>query len=662
MSADWLLDGVSVYTEGNAERKLLHEVHASFQAGKITLLIGKNGAGKSTLLETMAGLRAVRDGSIRLGEDSLWQPHRRNKRLNRDVLLRLGISMQHSESQWFAATVREEFQYSLKPYALDKATAAQRINRSLANVGLEEAVLERDPWTLSGGQQRRLSLACLLACEPEWLLLDEPTAGLDAAGISRLCAVLQAHRAAGRGAVVATHDLDALLPLADALAVVSGGAVREAAAAAAALSHAAAAPQALRALAELRAAGAAVPPETAPREGAPWPAPREIAAALAAAMLAKPACARAAVSAAVVQPVSTAPVPQAAGMQLASAAPAPQDAGMQLASAAPAPQDAGMQLVSVSPPFGADEQAAAADDSQMTSSVITASAGGLRSHSYEPQSESWAITTPAEGFRSHNHNPQSESSAIPTPAGALRSHSYDPRALIAVYFLLAAGIFTQRTLLETGIAAGLILPLLVPFRAFLKPWTGMIRAYAVLIVIFCVIGGISLSPLSFDGEKALPILIRFSKLLLIMLIGMPMLKLMSPMRLQRAIEQTFDWLSRLHVPIHSFALLVTLIFRFIPLLMGEWERFAKLAHARGKAVTPVKSVPVRMLRAILIPYVRSMLRMAEQMADALEARGFGYTKRKPVYGFRLRVGGLDVKLLGVAALASVLLFLIAFFL
>jgi energy-coupling factor transport system ATP-binding protein len=69
-----------------------------------------------------------------------------------------------------------------------------------------------------------------------------------------------------------------------------------------------------------------------------------------------------------------------------------------------------------------------------------------------------------------------------------------------------------------------------------------------------------------------------------------------------------------------------------------------------------------MLHAILIPYVRSMLRMAEQMADALEARGFGYAKRKPVYGFRLRVGRSDVMLLCIAVLTSLILFLLAFIL
>ncbi len=244
----------------------------------------------------------------------------------------------------------------------------------------------------------------------------------------------------------------------------------------------------------------------------------------------------------------------------------------------------------------------------------------------------------------------------------LRSDRFDPRALVLVYLFLSASVLAQKTALELSLAALVTLLLLVPFRALIWPWLRVIRAYVMMILIFCVIGGVEFGPLSFDWDKVWPIAIKFGKLLLIMLIGMPMLKLMTPYRLQRAIEQTFGWLNRLRVPIHSFALIVTLIFRFIPLLTGEWERFAKLAHARGKAVTPLRTVPFNMLLSVLIPYMRSMLRLAEQMADALEARGFGYPKRKPAYGFRLRFGLPDVYLLSIAAGSGILLFVLAFLL
>ncbi|WP_139998500.1 ATP-binding cassette domain-containing protein [Paenibacillus paridis] len=563
MGADWKLSGVNVYAQSSAAQKqLLHEVNHTFKAGEITLLVGRNGAGKSTLLETMAGLHSIHRGSIRMGNESIWIKRGRKDRLNPEVTLKLGLAMQNAQSQWFAASVREELRYSLKPYQVGDAAAEARMERALNEAGLPPEILTQDPWTLSGGQQRRLSLACLLACEPEWLLLDEPTAGLDAVGIQRLCAVLAAHRASGRGAVVATHDLDALLPLADAVAVVSGGTVR-AAAAAAAMKHAAAAPQALRVLAELHAEAALPPLELAlaPERsgGAPWPAASEVAAALALALEHR-----------------TAEHTQVA---------VPED------SSSPKQK------------FLADKEDA--KESELPKKAINQSSG-------------------------------------------MRSDRFDPRALILSYLVLAASIFMQQSGLELLLAGIATVLLLIPFRAFIRPWIGILRAYAIMIMIFCVVGGIGLDPLSFDAGKAWPIVLRFGKLFLIMMLGMPLLNLMTPYRLQRAIEQTFGWLGKLGVPIHSFALIVTLIFRFIPLLTGEWERFAKLAHARGKADTPLRKVPLKNVHAVLIPYVRSILRLAEQMSDALEARGFGYKKGKPVYAFRLRFDRSDAWLLSIA--------------
>lgn len=563
MGADWTLKEVSVVTDGPERKTLLENVNMRFEAGKITLLVGRNGSGKSTLLETLAGLREVRSGEIKLGDEPLWIRKGRRRRLDAAVSLKFGLSMQHSESQWFLSTVRAELLYSMKPYKVTAEEAKRRIERAIASAGLDAELLARDPWTLSGGQQRRLSLACLLACDPEWLLLDEPTAGLDAVGIRSLCAVLEAHRAAGRGAVVVTHDLDALLPLADAVAVVEDGNVREAAPAAAAHAHAAAAPEALRALAALRGAAALPPQEPAApaRSGeAPWPSPREAAAA-AAEQLARRNSGRA-------EPLAAAAV------------------------------------AAHSPPVAA--QAAAA------------------------------------------------------PSGlSPRADTFDPRALVAAYLLLASSLLAQRSLAALALAACVTALLLMPFRQLLYRWEGVIRAYAYFIVIIGVISGIQFRPFTIEWSSAEPTVLRLSQLLVVMLLGMPMLQLVTPLRLQRSIQQTFGWMARLHIPIHSFALLVTLIFRFIPLLAGEWERFAKLAHARGKAVTPLRSVPVKMLYAVIIPYIRSIVRLAEQMADALEARGFGLTRQKPTYGFRLRLGKSDFILLTVALLASAIQLIIA---
>ncbi|MWC26481.1 ABC transporter ATP-binding protein, partial [Paenibacillus sp. MMS18-CY102] len=302
MEASWHIHELHAHVNGH---HILRGAAATFAPGTITLVIGHNGAGKSTFLETMAGLRYPSSGSILLGEQSLW----RGKKLNRLLLLHAGVAVQQSASQWFLPTVEAEFRYTLKPYRAENGVDAgrQAMASALSTVGLPVELLSQDPRTLSGGQQKRLALAMLLVTKVRWLLLDEPTAGLDMDGTRQLCRALEAHRAAGGGAVIVTHDLEALLPLADAVIVidngvasatmtpsawaaqaVGGGAEASSvgatcsgaepsghvgASAGSATARPRVLPLPLQAAAQLRAAGFAVP------AGAPWAPPQALAAA-----------------------------------------------------------------------------------------------------------------------------------------------------------------------------------------------------------------------------------------------------------------------------------------------------------------------------------------------------------------------------------------------
>ncbi|MFC4775307.1 ATP-binding cassette domain-containing protein [Paenibacillus sp. GCM10023252] len=618
------IQGLSVHVNGDQKALLLQDINVEFQRGHLTLVIGHNGSGKSTLLESIAGLRALESGLIHIGDELLWKKSirrtMRRTKLNRAALLQVGIALQHSESQWFTSTVRQELQYSLRPYkkGITEDDYAARVSESLQAVGLPEELLERDPWTLSGGQQRRLALACLLACRPQWLLLDEPTAGLDAEGISRLCAILAAHKAAGRGAVVVTHDAGALLPLADEVVVLSDGRIREAAPAAqwaAAHAHGATAPQALRTLALLRRAGlAAEPPgvaagsDSGPGAGM-WPAPQEL---------------------------------TGAGMW-----PSPQELAAALAGAGlrPAPQ-----RLAAEPPG-----VAAGSDSGRTSQRQSAVPPGAASRSEAP-----ALAGSDNDVRQASSD--SVSDAMPAPHyEPPRWLRYDPRAILLSYLIVAAGIVMQNSWWGAAVAAGVTGVILIPIRSLLYPWRAVIRGYLTFMLMIALVGGIGKGRagqlLSFDWRGAADTLHNVGLLWLVMLIGLPMMNLLSPLRVQRALEQTFGWTARLRVPISSIALTVTLLFRFIPLLSGEWVRFSRIARARGKSTAALGSVPPSMLRMILIPYLRSILRLAEQMADALEARGFGRTDVKPTRGFVVRIGTRDIWLLAAAAILFSMLFL-----
>ncbi|MHA6484315.1 ATP-binding cassette domain-containing protein [Paenibacillus sp. strain BS8-2] len=529
MSAkSWSLQDVTVMTEDRST-VLLHHLNAEFHTGEITLIIGSNGAGKSTLLETIAGLRKLASGHIRLGEYPLWLPKRR-RILNLDVLLHLGIAMQQSESQWFAANAREELLYSMKPFQIkDGVEQERRIKSALDTIGLPLSILGQDPWTLSGGQQRRLSLACLLTCEPDWLLLDEPTAGLDASGRAALCSMLTSHRDSGRGAIIVTHDLDTLLPIANKVMIVENGCLRDA-------------------------------------------APEEL------------------------------PLIESPG-----------ETAIRLAEQAKRG-------------FGINDRMV---DYQKASKRIESQAAAHCNRRDASPQKVWQ-----------------------------QPHTFDPRVVVASYLILSAVLLLQDSLNQLAAAAVVVIAIVMPFWPLFRQWIPVIRGYAILSVILITIGGLSFQPFALDGGRMETTAVRLVQLMLIMVLGMPILGLMTPLRLQRALDQTFGWLAKLSVPVHAFTLLVTLIFRFIPLLMREWSRFSKLARARGKVTTTSGGVPVKKLLPLLIPYLRAMLRLAEEMASALEARGIGRSESVPVYGFKLKPGAADAWLIIGALLGCGLLYIV----
>lgn len=534
------LNHISIAAEAGG--MLLNDISAVFPSGTITLLIGRNGAGKSTLLESLAGLRELAAGSILYGQDSLWQGNHR-QRLNVDVLLQLGISMQQSQSQWFKPTAYEEIAYSLAPYSVARDKQSHLIASAAEAAGLAPELLERDPWSLSGGQQRRLALACLLVGNPVWLLLDEPTAGLDEIGKAQLTKLLSSHKSKGGGAVIATHEPEALLALADQVLVLDGGAVR---------------------IAEARE----------------MPRMEE---------------------------------PAAMAERLAAAWRKKKQQNLQ---------------GQISPMEG-------------DSSFLIQTEG-------EAAHPEWITSTgAAETLEHRGRNLQSSSGR--QGAGWLHPHTFDPRVLMAAYLMITTCMLTLGTWPGIAAAGVVTLALAGPCWPLFRHWLPVIRGVSLLSAILIVIAGLRFGPLTFQWSGAEATVIRLSQLILMMVLGMPLLGLVTPFRLQRALDQTFGWLMKFGVPVSAFTILVSLIFRFIPLLMEEWGRFRRVSKARGKVAS--KGLPLSQMKVMLIPYMRSILRLAENMADALEARGFGVQREKPVYGFRLRPGVSDVWLL-LAALGA----------
>ncbi|CCO07828.1 Energy-coupling factor transporter ATP-binding protein EcfA 1 [Desulforamulus hydrothermalis Lam5 = DSM 18033] len=209
------------YAPGTALQRLaLQDINLSVAKGEYRALIGPQGSGKSTLLQVMAGL-LTGEGQVTVAGLDL-RPAK-----NRDQLWRqVGLVFQYPERQLFEDTVFNDVAYGPRNLGLNEAEVQRRVRAALAAVNLPPETHRLSPFKLSGGQQRRAAIACVLAMEPRLLLLDEPTAGLDprAKGqlmdlFSRLCREKQVT------VVLVTHDMEEVAHRADKVTVLSQGRV-----------------------------------------------------------------------------------------------------------------------------------------------------------------------------------------------------------------------------------------------------------------------------------------------------------------------------------------------------------------------------------------------------------------------------------------------------
>jgi ABC-type multidrug transport system ATPase subunit len=182
-------------TVARGERVVLRDVSFDVPKGTVTALVGPSGAGKSTLLRCLNRLLVAQAGAVLLdGEDTAsLEP----------CTLRRRVGLVGQKPVMLPGSVRENLAYGLDPTTVSEP----RLSQALADAGLDATFLDRPSGELSGGEQARVALARTLTREPELLLLDEPTAALDAAASEHVGATLRTLARAGLGVVVATHDL-----------------------------------------------------------------------------------------------------------------------------------------------------------------------------------------------------------------------------------------------------------------------------------------------------------------------------------------------------------------------------------------------------------------------------------------------------------------------
>ena len=168
-----------IYSAGTPfQHQALDDVSFSVTRGEFIGIIGHTGSGKSTLMQQLNGLLKPTSGKILLDGEDIWA----NKKLTRQARFRVGLVFQYPEYQLFEETVYKDISFGPKNMGLKPDEIDRRVRQAAASVGLRDDQLEMSPFDLSGGQKRRVAIAGVIAMEPEVLILDEPTAGLDPIG------------------------------------------------------------------------------------------------------------------------------------------------------------------------------------------------------------------------------------------------------------------------------------------------------------------------------------------------------------------------------------------------------------------------------------------------------------------------------------------------
>lgn len=212
------------YTDKNPMDHLaLSHLSFTIETGSFTALVGRTGCGKSTLVQQINALFHPLSGEVEVDGYLNSSDKKKRTKKNKDLRKKVGLVFQFPEYQLFEESVLKDVVFGPKNFGASKEEALAAAKEALALVGLDESFYERSPFELSGGEKRRVAIAGILACHPEYLIVDEPTAGLDPKGSQEMMDLFEDIHRKGTTIILVTHDMNLVLRYCDRVLVLEDG-------------------------------------------------------------------------------------------------------------------------------------------------------------------------------------------------------------------------------------------------------------------------------------------------------------------------------------------------------------------------------------------------------------------------------------------------------
>jgi energy-coupling factor transport system ATP-binding protein len=216
-----------IYNKNSSiKNKVLDNINVKFNEGEITGIIGRSGSGKTTMAELMNALLFPSEGTINIGSYLLSTKGIKNNKKINDLRVNVGLVFQFPEEQFFNMTVKDEISFGMKYFNYKTNDIDKRITDALKMVGLNDNYLDRNPFTLSNGEKRKVAIASIIAFNPKIIVLDEPTIGLDTYSKKNLLQLIKKlKQRLNKTIILISHDIELIHQVSDHIVVLDKGSI-----------------------------------------------------------------------------------------------------------------------------------------------------------------------------------------------------------------------------------------------------------------------------------------------------------------------------------------------------------------------------------------------------------------------------------------------------